>query len=211
MRGAVLVAWNRSRHISARPLCTRIDRGREVAERELVALLGDLRCGRDVDDERHTLRCSATCAITEVRAGIERADQQLRAVVDQLLGPCPREVGVGFEVDVHQLDVGRRRLLDDLRAVSAPLLARPGRAARARPISAAAPRSSAWPLARGRSPGTSRPRPVPWRRRRGDESGAARSRQRGWLRGSSSALSSAMEGSSGNCTSGATPPLPHSP
>ena len=77
-------------------------RGREIAEHELVALLGDRRRGRDVDDERNAL------LLGDLRdrgglAGIEGADQELRAVVDQLLGARARDLDVGLGVGVHDL------------------------------------------------------------------------------------------------------------
>ena len=87
-------------------------RGREVAEHELVALLGDRRGGRDVDDERDAL------LLGDLRdrgalAGVERADQKLRAIGDQLLGARARHLDVGLGVGVHDLQVGQADVLQD--------------------------------------------------------------------------------------------------
>ena len=87
-------------------------RGREVAEHELVALLGDRRRGGDVDDEGNAL------LLGDLRdrgalAGVEGADQKLRAVGDQLLGARARDLDVGLGVGVHDLQVGQAEVLED--------------------------------------------------------------------------------------------------
>ena len=87
-------------------------RGREVAEHELVALLGDRRGGGDVDDVGNALLLGDLrdgAALT----GIERADQKLRAVGDQLLGARARDLDVGFGVGVHDLELGQADALED--------------------------------------------------------------------------------------------------
>ena len=95
-------------------------RGREVAEHELVALLGDRRRGGDVDDEGDTF-CSATWAIAAAGAGVESADQQLGAVGDQLLGARARHLDIGLGVGVHQLDVDSEHLSDQAGRNVAPI------------------------------------------------------------------------------------------
>ena len=101
-------------------------RGREIAEHELVALLGDRRGGRDVDDVGDAL------LLGDLRdrgalAGVERADQELRAVRDQLLGARARDLDVGLGVGIHDLQVGQAEILQD----------RPG---------SSTPRKQSWPM-----------------------------------------------------------------
>ena len=68
--------------------------GREVAEHELVALLGDRRGGGDVDDEGDALLLG-DLGDGRALAGVEGADQQLRALADQLLGARAGDLDVG--------------------------------------------------------------------------------------------------------------------
>ena len=58
---------------------------REVADHELVALLGDFGGAGDIDDERNALLLG-DLGDRRGLAGIEGADQKLGAVVDQLFG-----------------------------------------------------------------------------------------------------------------------------
>ena len=69
-------------------------RGGEVAEHELVALLGDRRGGRDVDDERDALLLGHL-GNRRALAGVEGADEQLRALADQPLGARAGDLDVG--------------------------------------------------------------------------------------------------------------------
>ena len=84
-------------------------RGREVAEHELVALLGDLRRGRDVDHERDAALLG-DLGDGGGLAGVERADQQLRAFLDQALGAGARGVDVRLGVAVHDLQLRQAEL-----------------------------------------------------------------------------------------------------
>ena len=97
-------------------------RGLEVAEHELVALLGDLRRGGDVDHERHAALLG-DLGDRGGGAGVERADQHVGAFLDQPLGAGARGVDVGLEVGVHQLDVDAEHLLDHARREVGALLA----------------------------------------------------------------------------------------
>ena len=89
-------------------------RGREIAEHELVALLGDRRRRRDIDDERDALLLGHL-GDRGALAGIEGADQELRAVVDQLLGARARHLDVGLGVGVHDREIGQAEVLEDRR------------------------------------------------------------------------------------------------
>ena len=75
-------------------------RGREVAEHELVALLGDRRRGGDIDDERDALLLGHL-GDRRALAGVEGADQQLRALADQPLGAGAGDLDVDLGVAVH--------------------------------------------------------------------------------------------------------------
>jgi hypothetical protein len=77
-------------------------RGREVAEHELVALLGDRRRGGDVDHQRDAALLGDLCDGGGL-ARIEGAHQQLRAFADQALGARARDVHVRLGVAVHDL------------------------------------------------------------------------------------------------------------
>ena len=86
--------------------------GREVAEDELVTLLGDRRRRGNVDDEGHALllgdlRNSAGLA------GVERTDQHLCAFADQLLGARAGDVDIGFGVGVDDLERRQAHVLED--------------------------------------------------------------------------------------------------
>ena len=59
--------------------------------------------------------CSATWAIAVRLAGIEGADQELGAVVDQLLGARARHLDVGLGVGVHDRELGQAEILEDRR------------------------------------------------------------------------------------------------
>src|SRR5262245_11761345 len=87
-------------------------RGREIAEHELVALLGDRRSGGDVDDERDSLLLGD---LRDRRSlpGIEGSDQQLRALVDQLLGPRPRDLHVGLGGGLHDRELWQAEGLEN--------------------------------------------------------------------------------------------------
>ena len=87
-------------------------RGREVAEHELVALLGDRRGGGDVDDEGDALLLGHL-GDRRGLAGVEGADQQLRALADQPLGARARDLDVGFGVAVHDGEVRQAQVLED--------------------------------------------------------------------------------------------------
>ena len=106
----------------------------EVAEHELVALLGDGRGGGDVDDERDALLLGHL-RNRRALAGIEGADEQLRALSDQPLGARPGDLHVGLGVGVHDGEVGQAQALEnggrDLDAALA-VLADAGLHARAR-------------------------------------------------------------------------------
>ena len=123
VRGTVLVAWNRS-PISARPFAHDVGRGLEVAEHELVALLGDLRRGGDVDDV--AARRAARRPARSPRSAPESnaPTSTLRALLDQALGAGARGVDVGLVVGVHDLDVDAEHLLDHAGREVGALLAR---------------------------------------------------------------------------------------
>src|SRR6185312_10160158 len=78
------------------------DGRREVAEDELVALLGDRRCGSDIDDEGDALLLGD---LGDCRGlpGIEGADEKLYALADQLLGTRTRDVDFRFGISVDDL------------------------------------------------------------------------------------------------------------
>ena len=124
-------------------------RGREIAEHELVALLGDRRGGRDVDDVGNAL------LLGDLRdrgalAGVEGADQELRAVRDQLLGARARDLDVGLGVGVHDLQLGAGRDPSGSDWSARRRGSSPGRCRPARPSAAAARRPSARRPARAR-------------------------------------------------------------
>ncbi len=77
--------------------------GLEVAHEELVALLGDLRGGGDID-HKGDLPLLGHLRDGQRMAGIEGARQDVAAFVDGALGLGAGDVGVGFRVDVDDLD-----------------------------------------------------------------------------------------------------------
>jgi len=97
-------------------------RGRKISKNEFVALLSDWRRRGDVDDEGNAL------LLGDLRdrrglAGIEGADQELRAVVDQFFRPRPRHLHVGLGVGVHDRELGQTELLEDRGCKLDPALA----------------------------------------------------------------------------------------
>ena len=79
--------------------------------------------------------CSATWAIAVRLAGIEGADQELRAVVDQFLGARARDLDVGLGVGIHDRELGQAEVLEDRRRdldAALAVLADAGLRARAR-------------------------------------------------------------------------------
>ena len=88
---------------------------REIPEYELVALLGDRRRRGDIDDERNAFLLG-DLGDGGGLAGIEGADQELRAFADQLLGAGARGVDVRFGVGVHDREVGQTQRLQDRRS-----------------------------------------------------------------------------------------------
>jgi hypothetical protein len=100
-----------------------VDRRLEIAEYIFVALLGDLRRGRDVDHEGNPALLGD---LRDRRGGarVEGADQHIGAFLDQALGARARRVDVRLEVGVHQLDVDAQHLLDHAGREVGALLAR---------------------------------------------------------------------------------------
>ena len=82
-------------------------RRREIAHDELVALLGDLRRGGDVDDERDAALLG-DLGDGDGLAGVEGADQHVGAGIDRLLGLGARDVGLGLGVVVHDVELHRQ-------------------------------------------------------------------------------------------------------
>jgi hypothetical protein len=109
-------------------------RGREVAEHELVALLGDRRRGGDVDDERDAALLG-DLGDRRGLAGVERADEELRAFADQALRARAGDVDVRLGIAVHEVERRQAEILQharcDLNAAVA-VLADAGLHARAR-------------------------------------------------------------------------------
>jgi len=93
---------------------------REVADDELVALLGDLRVGGDVDDERDALLLGD---LGNRRGGarIEAADEHVGAFADQLLGLGTADIRIGFRVGGHQFDLVPHVREDGQREIGAAL------------------------------------------------------------------------------------------
>ena len=87
-------------------------RGREVAEYELVALLGDRRGGRNIDNVGDAFLLGDLCD-GRALAGVEGAHQQLSAIRDQPLGTRARDVHIGLRVGVHDLEVGQTEALQN--------------------------------------------------------------------------------------------------
>jgi hypothetical protein len=87
-------------------------RGREVAEHELVALLGDGRGGGDVDHQGDALLLGHLGDRRRL-PGVEGADEQLCALADQPLGAGTRHIRTGFGVAVHDGEVRQPEVLED--------------------------------------------------------------------------------------------------
>jgi hypothetical protein len=85
------------------PVADQLAAGGEIAHEVLVALLGDLRRGRDVDHEGD-LALFADLGDRQRRAGIERADDAMRAGIDDALGLGTGDVDARFRVDIDQFD-----------------------------------------------------------------------------------------------------------
>ena len=81
-------------------------RRREVADDELVALLGDLRRRGDVHDQGHAVLLG-DLGDGDGLARVEGADQDVGAGVDRLLGLGAGDVGLGLGVVVHHLEAHR--------------------------------------------------------------------------------------------------------
>ena len=91
-----------------------IGAGGEVAEHELVALLGDGGRAGDVDDQRNALLLG-DLGDGGGLAGIEGADEKLRALADQLLGAGAGGVDVGFGVAIHDAEFRETHRFEDCR------------------------------------------------------------------------------------------------
>jgi len=88
--------------------------GREVAEDRLVALLGQLRGGGDVDDHRHAMLL-ANLQRRRGLAAVEGADDHRGTVLDQLLGARAGNVRARFGIGRQQLDPDAHAVADDRR------------------------------------------------------------------------------------------------
>ncbi len=78
--------------------------GREIAHQEPVALLGESGRRRDVDNERR-LALFAHLRYGERAGGIEGADHNVDAVIDHPLGLVARDVRIGLDVHVDEIDL----------------------------------------------------------------------------------------------------------
>src|SRR5262245_9572726 len=87
-------------------------RRREVAKHKLVALLGDLRGGRNIDDVRNAL-LFRDLGDRSALARIESANQDLRPIADHFLGARARNVDIGLSVAVHYLQRRHAKILED--------------------------------------------------------------------------------------------------
>ena len=95
----------------------------KIPKYKFIALLGDLRRGGDVDDE------GDAALFGDLRdrrrsAGVERADETMRAFLDQPLGARARGIDVGLRVGVHQLDLDAERVSQHCRRQIGALLTR---------------------------------------------------------------------------------------
>ena len=97
-------------------------RRREVAEHELVALLGDRRGGSDIDDVGDALLLGHL-GDRRALAGVEGAHQQLRALADQPLGARAGHLDVGLRVGIHDGEIRQPQALEDARGDVDPALA----------------------------------------------------------------------------------------
>ena len=89
-------------------------RGREIPEHELVTLLGDRRRRGDIDDQRNAFLLGDLGDRRRL-AGIEGADQELRAVADHLFSARAGGIDIRFGVDVHDRELGQAERLEDRR------------------------------------------------------------------------------------------------
>ena len=108
--------------------------GGKIPEHEFVALLGDVGRGGNIDDERNALLLGDLGDRGRL-TGIEGADQELRAVADQLFGARARGIDVRFGVAVHDRKIGQAHGLEDRRRdvdAALAILADAGLKARAR-------------------------------------------------------------------------------
>src|SRR5581483_6270843 len=108
-------------------------RGRKIPEYELLAFIGEWRSSGDIDDEWDAFLLG-NLGDCRALARVECADEQLRAVADQLFRPRARDLDLGLGVGID--DVQRRHpefLQDAVGDIDAALaiLADPGLNARA--------------------------------------------------------------------------------
>ena len=89
-------------------------RGREIAEHELVALLGDGGRRRYVDDERNAFLLGHL-GNRRALAGVEGTDQELRAVIDQFFRSRAGHLDVGLGVRIHDGEFRKTAALEDRR------------------------------------------------------------------------------------------------
>ena len=77
---------------------------RKIADQEFIALLGQLGCGTDVDDQWHLTLFADLC--NGKRAGkVKGADHALRALVNRSFRLRARDIGVRLHVDMHEFDL----------------------------------------------------------------------------------------------------------
>ena len=95
-----------------KPVAGEVYCGGEVPEHVLVALFRDGRGGCDVDDKGNAALLG-NLRDRRGRTGVERADQDVGAFLDQALGARAGGVDVAFGVGIHEFDVGAKQFLDD--------------------------------------------------------------------------------------------------
>jgi hypothetical protein len=78
-------------------------------------LLGDLRRSGDVDDERHATLLGDLRDRSAVPR-VERTNQHVRALVDQLLSARARRLGVRLRVRAHDLEIDPEQSFEDFRS-----------------------------------------------------------------------------------------------
>src|SRR5262249_43006444 len=93
----------------------------EVAKHKFVALLGDGWRRGDVDYEGDALLLGHL-GNRRGLARVEGADEQLRALANQALGPRARGVDVGFGIPVHDAERRQTAILKDTRGDLDPAL-----------------------------------------------------------------------------------------
>jgi hypothetical protein len=96
-------------------------RSGKIAKYELVTLLGNVGRCRNIDNERDAL------LLGDLRnrgglTGIERADQKLRTIIDELLGALARDVDIGFRVGVHHREFRQAQRFENARRDFDPAL-----------------------------------------------------------------------------------------